>query len=58
MNPIWVGNSLFVIGSLIFTGNCAIEVLEEVSLHSLSELFAGLMFLIGSLLLITPTQIE
>lgn len=58
MHPVLVGNSLFVMGSLIFTGDCVIDVLEEVSLHSLSELLAGLMFTIGSLLLITSTQVE
>lgn len=58
MNPIQIGNSLFVIGSLIFTGDCIIDVLEEVSLHALSEMLAGLMFSIGSLLMITPKQIE
>jgi hypothetical protein len=58
MNPVRIGNGLFVIASLIFTSDCVIDVLEEVSLHSLSEMIAGLTFSIGSLLMITSTQSE
>lgn len=58
MNFILVENSLFVIGSLIFTGDCLMDVLEEISLHSLLDLLAGLMFTIGSLSLLTSTKVQ
>lgn len=58
MNPIFVGNSLFVIGSLLFTSNCLINIFEELTLHSLLEPIAGLTFVIGSLLLMTFTRVE
>lgn len=47
-----------VIGSLIFTGDCLVDVLEEISIYSLSEFVAGLMFAISFLLLMTSTQVE
>ena len=58
MNSIIVGNSLFVIGSLLFTSNCLINIFEELTLHSLLEPIAGLTFVIGSLLLMTFTRVE
>jgi hypothetical protein len=51
-----MGNSLFVIGSLIFTINCIIDIFTEVSIHSLAEFVAGLMFTVSSVLLMMPLQ--
>ncbi|MBD3887629.1 hypothetical protein IFO70_39545 [Phormidium tenue FACHB-886] len=58
MSFIAMGNRLFVTGSLLFTVDCIGEVLTEVSVHTLSELLAGLMFTIGSVLLMLPPKVE
>lgn len=49
---------LFLIGSLIFTVDSGLEMLEGISLHSIFHLSASLLFTLGSLLFLPAGQSE
>ncbi len=45
-----IGNWLFLLGSLIFTGDSVSEVFTDCSLHSIEHLLASLLFTTGCIL--------
>ncbi|HEY9623404.1 MAG TPA: hypothetical protein V6C78_23810 [Crinalium sp.] len=51
-----IGNWLFLIGSLIFTVDGAIELIEGVSLHAVLHFSASVLFTIGSVLFLWRSQ--
>ena len=50
MNYTLLGSLLFVIGSLLFTVNSFTDLLQEISLYSISSFSGGILFTIGSIL--------
>ena len=50
-NNVWIGNVLFLLGSLIFTCDASLEAFETGSLRSFIRLGACLLFAFGCLLM-------
>jgi len=47
---------LFLIGSLLFVLDSGLEIIEDISLHSIIHLSASLLFTIGSILFLPRNQ--
>jgi tellurite resistance protein TehA-like permease len=58
MKNAWFGNGLFLVGSLIFTFDASLEVVETCSIRSIIRLCACLSFTVGCFLLMPEPQQE
>lgn len=54
-----IGNWLFLLGSIVFTGDAVSEVLTDVSLRAIEHLSASILFTTGCVIfLLEPSQKE
>ncbi len=56
INSVGLVSWLFLIGSLLFVLDSALEIIESISLHSMIHLSASLLFTIGSILFLPRNQ--
>lgn len=55
-NFLFIGNWLFLLGSLVFTLDTIVEIFEGITLHSIFHIVACLFFTIGCVLFILDAQ--